>query len=277
MSTKLARMIVNGEWKVGSLEIQGVLGGKFDIEDLRYQLNSMPCIDIQPVMECDDDIVFIPPSELPSVAPPFEKFWTEMHVDDEEGNGGRAYCGVYWSKCLTVPGERGWKVIGNILVGRDGRFAQSGIVMMSMDENGAVRGFEGDVDNIMSPHLFAIALMHCKNVSLRENALTEKQRRSLAKKGRRKELVRWHVLEIEPMKQVLRTEGKSESLGLKQALHICRGHFKDYRQSGLFGKVKGIFWWDSTVRGSSKEGVVVKDYSVKAPGPSVPPSVPNEK
>ena len=50
-------------------------------------------------------------------------------------------------------------------------------------------------------------------------------------------------------------------------LHICRGHFKDYRESGLFGKVKGIFWWDQYVRGDLENGAVVKDYNVKAPAP----------
>ena len=77
--------------------------------------------------------------------------------------------------------------------------------------------------------------------------------------------VRYHVLEIEPLKRILRTEGKSEETGLKRALHICRGHFKDYREHGLFGKFKDIYWWDSQVRGNLSEGIVNKDYSVDAP------------
>ena len=73
------------------------------------------------------------------------------------------------------------------------------------------------------------------------------------------------TLEIEPMKRILRTEGQSEKTGLRQALHICRGHFKDYSKGGgLFGKYKGLYWWESQVRGSVSEGTIVKDYSVKA-------------
>jgi hypothetical protein len=53
---------------------------------------------------------------------------------------------------------------------------------------------------------------------------------------------------------------------MKQALHICRGHFKDYRQSGLFGRHKGVFWWDMAARGSAEQGIVDKDYRI-AGGP----------
>jgi len=30
---------------------------------------------------------------------------------------------------------------------------------------------------------------------------------------------------------------------------VYRGHFKDYREKGLFGRHKGLFWWSSHVRG----------------------------
>ena len=40
--------------------------------------------------------------------------------------------------------------------------------------------------------------------------------------------------------------------GLKRALHICRGHFKDYREGrGLFAKTHGIWWWDFRLTDSS--------------------------
>jgi len=107
--------------------------------------------------------------------------------------------------------------------------------------------------------------MHCKNVQLK----TQIPPAPLSKKYQKKTgrpLVKYKVLEIEPMKKVLRTEGQSETLGLKHALHICRGHFKDYSNgSGLFGKYKGLYWWESTVRGNPANGVVIKDYNVNPP------------
>jgi len=109
-----------------------------------------------------------------------------------------------------------------------------------------------------------VSFMHCKNVVQRVVAPPPKlSKRHKERHGR--PLFSYRVLEIEPMKQVLRTEGRSEEVGLAKALHICRGHFKDYRERGLFGRNKGLYWWDQHARGSIEAGVVGKDYSVKAP------------
>ena len=114
------------------------------------------------------------------------------------------------------------------------------------------------------PAYFAISLMHCKNVELRPidppPALSKKHER---KRGR--PLVRYHELNIEPMKTVLRTEGRIGEVGLSKALHICRGHFKDFRERGLFGKYKGVYWWPQQLRGNANDGVVIKDYRVAEP------------
>lgn len=116
------------------------------------------------------------------------------------------------------------------------------------------------------PALLAIALMHCKNVEILATELEVKLSQAHAKRHGRP-LVRFHTLNITPMKEVLKREGRAEETGLRLALHICRGHFKDYRGgAGLFGRLQGLFWWDAHVRGSLKEGVVVKDYSVNRPG-----------
>jgi hypothetical protein len=74
-------------------------------------------------------------------------------------------------------------------------------------------------------------------------------------------LLKFKRLEIEAIKTAFRKES-GEHTGIKQSLHICRGHFKDYRQSGLFGHHKGLYWWDMHVRGSADVGTVVKDYAV---------------
>lgn len=106
--------------------------------------------------------------------------------------------------------------------------------------------------------LLTFSFMHCKNVQFVPKGAGVNK----GKRNRHGPHVRYHILEIEPMKKILRTEGKSEETGLKKALHICRGHFKDYRESGLFGRNKGIYWWDAHTRGSLSEGVVGKDYLV---------------
>lgn len=74
----------------------------------------------------------------------------------------------------------------------------------------------------------------------------------------------YHVLDITPMRQVLRIEGGEAQNGTKRALHICRGHFANYSQGrGLFGKYHGMYWIDQHVRGSASRGFALKDYRVK--------------
>jgi hypothetical protein len=104
----------------------------------------------------------------------------------------------------------------------------------------------------------AICFCNCAKTKLTEHVAPPKLSRSHERKCG-KPLVRYHTVEIEAVNRVLKAAVGSGA-GIKQALHICRGHFKDYRERGLFGKVKGVFWWDMSVRGSADEGVVVKDY-----------------
>jgi hypothetical protein len=113
------------------------------------------------------------------------------------------------------------------------------------------------------PIMLAISFLHCKNVQTKqmEDPHQKKKKKKRGKIGG----IKFNVLEIEPMKKVLKTEGRSDEHGISKALHICRGHFKDYRDKGLFGKHKGIFWWEHSIRGSKEKGVVDKVYDVKGP------------
>ena len=116
--------------------------------------------------------------------------------------------------------------------------------------------------------LFAVSLLHCKNVELVDGETTKQERRPTKLFERKKgtPAAKWKVLNIEPMRRVLREEGQIETNGLLNALHICRGHFKDYRHGkGLFGRHKDIYWWDQQLRGDEAAGVVIKDYNVKPP------------
>jgi hypothetical protein len=48
-------------------------------------------------------------------------------------------------------------------------------------------------------------------------------------------------------------------------LHVCRGHFADHRERGLFGKehLRGIYWVPMHVKGSKEVGEVVKQYELR--------------
>ena len=115
----------------------------------------------------------------------------------------------------------------------------------------------------------AISLLHCRNVSAVEPTedARGRYRRQEYERQAGAPAAQWKVLDIRSMQRVLRESGDVESHGMMHALHICRGHFKDYREKGLFGRNKGIYWWDQHMRGDESQGVVIKDYAVGAPQP----------
>jgi hypothetical protein len=108
----------------------------------------------------------------------------------------------------------------------------------------------------------SISFMHCKNVKLIDNEILIKLQKARQKRNKLP-LVKHYTLEISPVKKLLREQGNIEKTGIKQALHICRGHFKDYRDGrGLFGKYQGLYWWEDQVRGNIENGKIIKDYKV---------------
>lgn len=118
------------------------------------------------------------------------------------------------------------------------------------------------------PALLALSFLNCRNVEIVEHdPVTTRQLRKQSERRREKTgygLIKFYTLEIELIKKILKDEGDSENKGIGVALHKCRGHFKDYRDSkGLYGKHKGLYWWDDQLRGDAGYGTVVKDYAIK--------------
>jgi len=118
----------------------------------------------------------------------------------------------------------------------------------------------------MKVAMLAVSFLHCKNVVIIKNE-PKKPKKMRSKRGESSERVpTFHTLDIRPLRDILRKEGQVETTGLKRAVHICRGHFKDYRAGGgLFGRYKDVFWWDSQVRGGGEDkgGEPDKDYNIK--------------
>jgi hypothetical protein len=47
-------------------------------------------------------------------------------------------------------------------------------------------------------------------------------------------------------------------------MHICRGHFRDYREGkGLFGKYKQLVWTPMTVRGTRGKDAPAREIEIK--------------
>ena len=123
------------------------------------------------------------------------------------------------------------------------------------------------LSSYVTPVLLAISFLHCKNVEIIEK---KPRARRGGRRNRNQSRIKYKVLNIRPMQKILREDGQIESSGLKRALHICRGHFKDYSDKGLFGKYKGIYWWNDQIRGNQNEGVVLKDYELGKVGDDAP-------
>jgi hypothetical protein len=110
-----------------------------------------------------------------------------------------------------------------------------------------------------------LTFLNCKNVTTqRVEPPAPLNRKAIKETGR--PLVRYHVLDVRPMRKVLETEGEVASKGPRHALHICRGHFKTFTdEAPLFGRYTGTYYWEEHVRGTPVKGVVVKDYNVQQP------------
>ncbi|MEE8551456.1 MAG: hypothetical protein V3T08_09425 [Gemmatimonadota bacterium] len=230
--------------------------------------------------------------DFPNLAPPFDVVWYEYRPSHRVFDGGR------WktSDCpYTAIGglvsakehEGGW-LICTILLGLvpdaerppgcpDVVFL--GEACAQINEHGAPDidghyflfsreianlqiGYENALWNMVTPIYLAICFMHCRNVVQREVSQPRGPSRQWAREHGRP-LVRYHVLDIDPMKATLEAEGGVSKNGLKKALHICRGHFATYTEDApLFGNYVGTVWKPQHVRGSAQQGAVVKDYEV---------------
>jgi hypothetical protein len=117
-------------------------------------------------------------------------------------------------------------------------------------------GMIGILRKCLTLPLLTLSFLHCKNVAIHTDEPPIKLQKSRERKGKLP-LITFKTLEIKPMIKILKEEGESETKGLQYALHICRGHFKDFSKgNGLFGRNKGLYWWDSQIRGHREIGAV---------------------
>lgn len=120
---------------------------------------------------------------------------------------------------------------------------------------------------LLSPVFAAINLLNCNNVQIVDQVPPPK----LSKKHEKRygyPLVTFKTLHVTPMakphyKQEIIAIPPQQNNANSLPLHEIRGHVKDYRDGkGLFGKYKGVYWWNNHVKGDPLNGVVVKDYEI---------------
>lgn len=106
-----------------------------------------------------------------------------------------------------------------------------------------------------------LSFCHCKNVTMKSQHVPEALRRKRQKHGKLP-MEGFRVIEIAPMRRVLQ-ESAPEGESLQRRLHICRGHFKEFKEHKLFGKHEGIYWWGQQSRGQAELGKIKQVYRVK--------------
>lgn len=126
------------------------------------------------------------------------------------------------------------------------------------------------VTDSLIPPMFAVSLLHCRNVSIKDRVqIIDKRRTSgkrrrtaLARPGQRAK-IRYHILDVPVGRPPIHVKAsESDSITNPVAFHMVRGHYKDYRHGAGLGRsgTHGIWWWDAHVRGSRDAGIVLKDY-----------------
>lgn len=237
--------------------------------------------------------------DFPNLAPPYPQFWVEYKlpheiVSKEKGNTDlsqwvtRGRAGLLITAIDPkdvqgegVPPEARWILWCDLWI--DYGFADGsiqgphGAMFVCLDGEGRIlerpwmQAFAGDelaplMKSIMSwlhPAFLAVSFLHCKNVVIEDHAVD----RPLAKKFRARHGFNptpYKTLVIEPLKQILRNQGRAHEHGLAKAMHICRGHFADYREGrGLFGKYKKLVWMPATVRGTKGKKAPAREIEVK--------------
>ena len=113
-----------------------------------------------------------------------------------------------------------------------------------------------------------LQFMNCRNVEVVNHVPTRQQRRQ-AERERRTPPLTYKTLVIHPIgkRYQISCQGRLDAEnGVNAPLHICRGHFKDYRSGNGLGRWHrhGIWWWSPQVRGSAEHGRIEKDYDITA-------------
>ena len=109
----------------------------------------------------------------------------------------------------------------------------------------------------------SIRLYNCKNIQTEKISAPIKLNKKRLKSGRQ-EIFDYHVLNLVLPSNKKRGYQEQTTPLSHNRIHLCRGHFKEYtKEHPLFGKYTGLYWWEPSVRGQNKDGIVMKDYNIK--------------
>lgn len=109
----------------------------------------------------------------------------------------------------------------------------------------------------------AAIILSCKNITTEIIKAPESLNKKRRKNGKQ-EIFDYHILNVTMPGEKQGYKENGESLSHNR-VHLCRGHFKEYTQEHpLFGRHTGLYWWQPHVRGQNKDGIVMKEYNIRA-------------
>ena len=226
--------------------------------------------------------------DFPNLAPPFQVFWIEhklpkvIHSKEKgdtdvtpmtlNGRTGLLFVSAKVEDCEfkgDPPPDAKWIYWCDHFVdygdATQGYQGAHGAVFYAIDAEGRAIGVpwmqsfaRDDASDMMknviawfNPGLLTISFMHCHNVKLQDHQVDKPLAKKWSAKHNGMRPTGYKTLIIEPLKQMLRAQGgHGAGNSLAKAMHICRGHFKDYRQgAGFFGKYHRLVWHPMRVRG----------------------------
>ena len=219
---------------------------------------------------------------IPRLAPPFPSMWFEwreehvhsqfgLHLMSTQGSDGWDYIALGWiSSKIYSKGPKLQPYALKFHVPVSGRidFFECRSFPIKPEPHVVVRNSSMSEEEYMTIFvaaymtrvLFAIGLLHCKNIVQIEKGgknpnVTHRRQRSKGTKH--------YILDVVPARNIKRTEYEHPLKGSPQRIHFRRGHFKEYTMDKpLFGKYVGTFWWEAHVAGSKDIGEIKKDYRI---------------
>ena len=119
-------------------------------------------------------------------------------------------------------------------------------------------------DGQVAAVLFCLSMLNCR----RQTELIERPDLNPPDKWLRRQKqpkLRYHTLNIDPLKKMLKYDSAADPTGRELAWHLCRGHWKHYTaEKPLFGSYVGSVWCPPHAKGKKENGVVLKEYAIKA-------------
>jgi hypothetical protein len=244
----------------------------------------------------------IDPKDIPNLVPPFASYWYEWQwADPNMRKYGHSMAGalVESHECQDFHQEpvHRWEItILPFLLDSENRIfhpifrpiawtTEAGdLVYCTMDDSPFARHVTYAQDEramrdlalaILTPCLIGLTFLNCRNVGLIDAPPAPLKLSKAHHKRTGKWLAKYRLIDITPMSRIVRAmerEGDTSAERKARSLHVVRGHFKRYQDGqGLFGRVKGTFFWHQQARGSMAAGESRTDYRIRTDGQKTQP------